>query len=450
MYGWPVVSMGLCRKKDIQTGIAVSVIIGFILLPMVTYDVPILPRYTKSTSIAIGILLGSLISGRSAYFPCKFSALDIPMILYCIISPIMTSLSNNLGIYNGLSDTVDYIMSWGIFFWIGRKYFGSPESLRVLTRTILIGGMIYFPLVLYEVRMSPQLSNIFYGFFPHSFMQGMRYGGFRPLVFMKHFLMVSFWMAITATIACWFWKFKELDKVAKIPVWLICLSLIGVTILCKSANGWMFVAIGAIAPLYYKRTRSTSLFKMLLIVVPLYITARLSGIISMESVASLFGKVFDAERIESLSVRLLQEDLFGARAMQRALLGWGGFGRGWPIDPYTGEQLIGMVDSLWILAFSTHGLVGLISMYLSIGLGPWKVLTLLKRSRRNRRSEADEPFAIDAIVLSLILCFFLLDSLMNAMASPVYILCSGALVSYYLNRRGRNASPSATTKSEAI
>lgn len=65
-----------------------------------------------------------------------------------------------------------------------------------------------------------------------------------------------------------------------------------------------------------------------------------------------------------------------------------------------------------------------------MGIGPLCVLTIYGRTSFRERI-TDTPFAIDAIVLSLIVAFFLLDSLQNAMISPVYILCSGALLSHY-------------------
>lgn len=59
-------------------------------------------------------------------------------------------------------------------------------------RFLVIAGLIYTVPMLYEIRMSPQLHTIFYGYFPHSFGQQARGGGFRPVVFMGHGLLVGF------------------------------------------------------------------------------------------------------------------------------------------------------------------------------------------------------------------------------------------------------------------
>ena len=44
--------------------------------------------------------------------------------------------------------------------------------------------------------MSPQLHSWVYGFFPHSWGQQVRYGGFRPVVFLGHGLWVSIFLFV--------------------------------------------------------------------------------------------------------------------------------------------------------------------------------------------------------------------------------------------------------------
>ena len=66
-------------------------------------------------------------------------------------------------------------------------------------------ALIYAPLCLLELRLSPQLHRWVYGYHQHDFVQTMRDGGYRPMVFMEHGLMVSFWMAAAALTAFWLW-----------------------------------------------------------------------------------------------------------------------------------------------------------------------------------------------------------------------------------------------------
>jgi O-antigen ligase len=297
--------------------------------------------------------------------------------------------------------------------------------------------MIYIPLVLFEVRMSPQLSSKVYGIFPHSFLQHIRYGGYRPIVFMNHGLMVSLWMAAATVAVFWLWRSKRQKKVAGIPIAWATIAIIISTVLCKSANGWIYTSVGIACFYYYRRKKSTSLFRLLLLLIPLYITFRLLDIISIEELQLYAGKLFDTQRIESLTTRLIQEQLFGARAMERSIFGWGGYGRGWPVDPYTGAKLIDLIDSLWVIFLSTNGFVGLISAFGALAIGPWRIFTFYRKPSSKNRIDDQESSRIYAVVLSLIVSFFLLDSLLNAMVSPIYILCAGGLTSFYIHETGQ-------------
>jgi len=432
MFGSIALIVFLFKTRTAQEAVAIAVIGGFLLLPAASYDFPLLSNYTKTTSIAIGLILGGTLSGQSSRYPFRFCPLDIPVAVLCFISPMVTSLVNGLGAYNGFADVVASTLNWGTYYWAGRKYFSEPSMIRILTKGIAFGGLLYFPAILFEVRMSPQLSNMIYGFFPHSFLQHFRYGGYRPIVFLSHGLMVALWMAAATTVIYWLWRSKIVRNFGVVPLSLASLAMVGAVVLCKSANGWFFTALGIASFAYYNKTGSTLAFRLLFVLIPVYMAVRVSNLIPISTVQSLAGHLFDAERIESLTWRLLQEDLFGAHGLRRPWFGWGGFGRNWPVDPLTGEHLIQMVDSLWVILFSGSGFIGLGSAYLSLGLGPWKVLRYLGRAQEPDMAEDLASRSFDAIMISLVVCFFLLDSLLNAMVSPIYILCSGALTTFYL------------------
>ena len=303
---------------------------------------------------------------------------------------------------------------------MGRRYFHSSVAIRSLTWGIVIGGLLYAPLTLFEVRMSPQLSNMIYGIFPHSWLQHSRYGGFRPIVFLEHGLMVSLWMAVAFMVTYWFWRTKQFSRVFGIPAVLATAMLLLAGIFCRSANGWFFLAAGLTAFTFYRRTKKARIFRYMMALIPLYIIVRIMNVIPAESIEYMAGLFFDDERVGSLAWRLMQEGLFGSRALERPFLGWGGYGRGWPVDPTTGERMIRMVDAFWVVIFSSFGFVGLSSVYIALGIGPWCALRKLTPS-------------IDEIVLSLMVIFYMIDTLFNGMINPIYFLATGALVGRYLD-----------------
>src|SRR5439155_21163091 len=97
-----------------------------------------------------------------------------------------------------------------------------------------IGGLVYVPLCWFEVRMSPQLHVWVYGVRHHAFVQQMRDGGYRPMVFMQHGLMVAMWMAMTSLIGCWLWKAKTIRQIGDVPMYVLVPAMLLTVYLCKS------------------------------------------------------------------------------------------------------------------------------------------------------------------------------------------------------------------------
>ncbi len=416
MWGWIPANIILFRKFAPQKAILISVIGGVLFLPAASYDIPVI-IYTKETAIALSLLCGIVFSSNKTVPAFRAKWFDIPIILWCIVSPFLSILTNGLGLYNAVAAVIEGSLAYGVFYMIGRIYFSDKDALRLLTTGIILGGLIYVPLALFEVRMSPQLSNIFYGFFPHSFAQHFRYDGYRPIVFMQHGLMVALWMSVTFTISLWMYGHREISNIKKIPMPVIIVFLLITTVLCKSANGWIFLASGVFAYYYYKKTKSTMIFKLLILSIPVYLILRISGILPVSAIIDFSSSIFDAERVDSLAVRLFQEDVFSKKALENPFFGWGWMGRAWPRNIATGEDVVQMIDSLYLIVFSNYGLLGLVSLYAVLLLGPWKVM--------KSRTES-----IDAIVLGIIIIFFTIDTLLNGMVNSVFILTTGALSGY--------------------
>ena len=425
LFGWiPFTVILFCNLKP-HRAVLISVIGGILFLPQTGYDLSGLPVYTKQTAIALGIILGGQLSGKRSTFVFKITRLDVPMLIWCLC-PIFSSLSNGLGLYDGLSSTFDQTIIWGVPYFAGRIYFRDIASVRDLCYGIVIGGLLYMPLCLYEVRMSPQLSKDLYGFFPHSWRQHFRYGSFRPIVFMQHGLMVSFWMAASSVVMFWIWQNKQLRYIKGVPVSVVFLSLAVTCMICKSVNGFFALFVGC--SLYFVRGREGSRsVTWLLLLIPLYLFFRMNEIVTATDLLEIAGGYLDEERVHSFSVRLIQENLFFERALDRPWFGWGGYSRGKPIDPETGKEMSIVIDSLWIIVMRSRGFVGLIALFSAMLIGPWMVL------RRIKRCPGVTEDDLLLVVLSLIVTLFMIDSLQNGMLNSVFFLTSGVLLSYFVN-----------------
>ena len=212
LFGWVPFTIFLFFRLPAHRAVLVSVIGGFLLLPMARYDLPGIPPFDKYASISLGLILGGRLSGKRRQADFQWRLYDLPMVLWCL-SPVPSSLTNGLTFYNGISVVYGQIMIWGIPYLAGRIYFIDKESLRELCLGIIIGGIVYALLCAYEIRMSPRLHINIYGFFQHDWRQHRRYGGFRPIVFMQHGIMVAVWMAACTTTAFWMWRKRLVEQI---------------------------------------------------------------------------------------------------------------------------------------------------------------------------------------------------------------------------------------------
>ena len=91
-------------------------------------------------------------------------------------------------------------------FVLGLNFLRRTEDQRNLLVAILATGLVYSLLMLFEVRMSPQLNIMIYGYFQHYFDQMIRFGGFRPIVFLYHGLWVAFFALTVLAAAAALWR----------------------------------------------------------------------------------------------------------------------------------------------------------------------------------------------------------------------------------------------------
>ena len=87
------------------------------------------------------------------------------------------------------------MLEWGLPYFIGRIYLGNFKWMRELAIAIFIGGLVYVPLCIYEMKFSPILHMQVYGFAQNSIAQQIRLGGWRPMVFLPHGIAVGLFMS---------------------------------------------------------------------------------------------------------------------------------------------------------------------------------------------------------------------------------------------------------------
>ena len=137
--------------------------------------------------------------------------------------------------------------------------------------------------MLFEIRMSPQLHFWIYGYYPTDFIQEMRDGGFRPMVFLGHGLAVAFF-TMTATVAsAALWRSRT-RLIGSVPPIGIFAYLSFVLLLCKTAGALIYAAL--LVPLVrWARPRLQVRVATLLVVVALaYPLLRASDLVPTASI----------------------------------------------------------------------------------------------------------------------------------------------------------------------
>ncbi|MCQ0969708.1 hypothetical protein MLD63_04610 [Paracoccus sp. TK19116] len=355
-------------------------------------------------------------------------------------------------------------------FLLARRHLGRAEDQVMLMKALVAACLVYSLLMLFEVRMSPQLHRILYGYHAHSFAQHVRGGHYRPMVFLEHGLRVGIFVAMAALSCATMWRIAQkarakghgtrsagtergADTVQSRPsrvrrhetqtserppsYWALRLTwLTAVLVLSRNLGATMILVLLLPAVLLLGVRLQIMIAAVFAALILIYPMARGSGIVPTDRILS-FAASIDEDRGRSLEFRLMNEDMLLARANEKPLFGWSGWGRSRVYDPETGDD-ISTTDGSWVILIGTSGWVGYLATF---GLLTAPVLMMFRR-----RKVADQA----AAGLTLILTANLLDLVPNSSLTPITWLIAGSLagrVEQMANKptetgRRRNTQPS--------
>ena len=433
MFGWIPLVLGLFARLKAHHAVIAGFLLAWMFLPQYDYELPGLPNYSKISAASYGILAGTLIFNRQAFARVRPCVADMPVVLWCV-APFLSSVTNGLGVWDGLSASLGKVTTWGIPYFIGRLYFDRTEALRDLCLGIFLGALIYVPFCLFEMVMSPRLHKMVYGWHPAQFGQSRRGSSWRPVVFMKHGLMAAMWMTSGALAGVRLWASRNLGRrLPLIPMaTLPAVVVVVVVVLMFSSFGALALMVMALA-LIAVVTRMRRSWPMLVVVaIPiLYMTTRGTGAWDGQNLIDASAALSSEERADSLAFRIKNENVLVQKALQQPVFGWGGWKRSFIFND--SGAAVSVPDGLWVLAFGQNGLFGLSCLTLTL------LLPQLLFLRRYPAARWGEPAVAAVVPLSLMLGIFMIDNLFNDMFNPVMLLSAGGLTGLSLRRLDEDA-----------
>jgi hypothetical protein len=446
MFGWFPLVFYFFHRFPAQKAVVVSFVLAWSFLPEAEMILPGIPDYDKMSATCYGVLFATCLFDFQRIRTYKYHPVDLPLLIYCIC-PLASSLSNGLGLYDGVTASIDQSVTFGLPYFLGRIYLNNLEGARKLALGIFFGGLVYAPLCLFESRMSPQLHRLIYGANAiQDWRQNIRLGGFRPMVFMRHGLAVSGWMVAAALICLCLWKSGVLKRVKGVPMLLVVPLMFITIVFLKSTGAYILTVfgVGILVTAWYLRTALPALILVGMMSFYLFQNALTETYITDQIAASLTG-IVPQERIDSMVFRFNNEEILADKARQRVVFGWGGWGRNRVFDEQGND--ITVTDSLWIIVFGINGLVGLFSLFGSFFI---PTIAFIKRYPGRLWSH---PKVAPAAGLLVAMLMYALDCILNAMANPIYSLIAGSIAGVAVYRqpqvRQRVLQPEAIAPGEA-
>jgi hypothetical protein len=416
IFGWPLIAVALFLFMPPRRALLAGFVFGWLFLPVLIPTTPLV-LWDKHLVTSLGALVGVLLFDTGRLLSFRPRLLDITKLIWCL-APIPATLTNGLGAYTATAETLNRLAEWGVPYLLGRVYFNDLAGMRALAAWIFMAGLIYVPFCLFEIRLSPQLHRIVYGYSQYEFSQVVRMGGYRPTVFLQHGLALGMLMSTASLAGIWLWYSGAVKRVFNVSALYPLGALLITTLFVKSA-GALLLLVAAVALLFLTRKLRVNWLVIFFCAAPVgYMVAR--GVLNWDgsNAVQLVGEFMESQRADSLQFRLDNERKLLDKALERRVFGWGPNGRNRTTDENGIEAI---PDGYWVIALGTNGLVGLVALYTALLL---PVPLLLMRIKAESWSA---PAFAAVCAVALILPMHAIDNLFNAMLNPLFVLAAGGI-----------------------
>ncbi|MBI5263393.1 MAG: hypothetical protein HY852_16410 [Bradyrhizobium sp.] len=423
---WPIISMFLFARLTLAKATVWTILGAQYFLPAATViKIPMVPQFDKASIPSLCVLVGCMVRGQKIRRDKTSYVADVLIGMY-VLGPLATSIFNGDPVVVGRTlipgvDAYDggsalLLAAIALFpFLVGRLFLGTTSALADCLRALAWGGICYSVLLLFEMRMSPQLHYWVYGFTPSDFVQQIRGEGFRPMAFMGHGLIAGFFtMASFAAAAV---LSRSGFKLGRIPTNGAVAYLGGILLLSRSLGATLY---GVLLFPFVKwgSARVQSFLAVSLVSVALaFPLVRYANIVPTGAVLGMF-EAISPDRAQSLAVRFLNENILLEKASERWLLGWGRYGRSRVYGEESGKD-ISVTDGRWIIDLGQHGLLGFIAEFGLLSL------CVIRAANTSFRAAQERLLIVGA---SLLLAINVVELIPNSTLTPWSFLLAGMLL----------------------
>lgn len=428
----PFTAFAFLRRKPLDA--ALLVFLGSLLFgPMLTnFKLPLLPPFNKEGFSLLCILVALLVSHRQILRSALANPAADTLPLLAMVGCVATAFANTdpmaagfwevtqlpgMNFKDGVSMAADSALFCALPFFLGRALVRTADDVHRVLRALAMGGLVYAPFALFEIRMSPRLHVDVYGYFAHEdFSQTIRMGGFRPMVFMAHGLACALFFTV-ATFAMA--TLRRNERIARLRASVGSFVLAGVLLLCKSL-ATIFYLLTLFPVAFFARPRwRLRIAALMALFVLVYPVLRSYDLFPVDRVLEA-ARVLGEDRAGSLMTRFHNEEIVLAHARERLLLGWGSYGRHLVFDPDMGNVVV-ITDGAWIIQVGMQGVVGFLTQFGTLLLPiflAWKRFFRIPPTMRQ-----------DVGGLALIVAITAFDLVPNGLFSCYPYFLAGALIS---------------------
>jgi hypothetical protein len=429
LIAWPLVAIILFSTLSLSRAILWTIMAAQMALPVgAFFKFEMIPQFDKFSVPNLCVIIGCMIVAKSPLRIITRLGLTELLIITFLFSPVITSQLNGdpivfgnlvlpgVGLYDALGAAENAFIVI-IPFFVGRQFLRAAKDSREILYVLAMAGLIYSIPMLFEIRMSPNLQSWIYGFAATDFVMEIRGGGYRPVVFMGHGLIASFFMMTAAVAAAGLWRARI--PLYRLPSAGLTAYLSGVLVLCKSFGALLY-GILLIPAVRWTSARSQMRLAVVLVSIAMvYPALRSFGLFPTQPLLETVHS-FSEERWGSLRTRFDNENKLLDRWSERPIFGWGRYGRNRVFNAESGRDET-ITDGLWIITIGQYGLLGFLAQFGLLSHVVFRAASAFKWASSNTD-------AIFVSTIALIVSVNIVELIPNSGLLPWTWLLCGALL----------------------